>query len=141
MQYYQLAQVPTGNYISFCYPEDPVQLQKKVAMKPLSSTLLRSSSVAYKNAITPHGTVAPVGNPHFNQYLVQKLHNPGLVHAPPPLDSRGYSSGSRPPSSYHKRAKMGYVYWQREKSSLNSGAKRTMGSVGTHLGIGAAPRS
>ena len=130
------------NLINLCQPySDPITLKKKPHGHPSFSGLPHLSSVAYKNVITPRGTVAPVGDPNFNRYLVQKLHNPGLVRVPPPCDSKGYASRSRPPSSYHERAKRGFIYWQLEKKPANNAMKRTMGSAGSNLGIGSAPRT
>lgn len=107
-----------------------------------ASSLLRSApSFIYENVATPSGSVAPVGDSKFNMYLVQTLHNPGLVHLPPPKDSRGYSAGRPVASQYHERAKRGYVYWPVEKKRLPAQLLKTIGSGGTNLGIGSAPRT
>ena len=61
--------------------------------------------------VTPTGTLAPVGSPDFNQYLIRRLHNPHLVRPRPPSDSRGYNRIVRVPSASSQRAKLGFKYW------------------------------
>ena len=61
--------------------------------------------------VTVEGTLAPVGSPHFNEYLTRRLHNPHLVQPRPPSDSRGYSKIVRVPSASSQRAKLGFKYW------------------------------
>lgn len=107
-----------------------------------ASSLLRSTpSFIHENVATPTGSVAPVGDSKFNKFLVQSLHNPGLIHVPPPKDSRGYSAGRPVVSQYHERAKRGYVYWAEEKKRLPAQLLKTIGSHGTNLGVGSAPRT
>lgn len=61
--------------------------------------------------VTPKGTLAPVGSPEFNQYLVNRLHNPHLIRPRPPSDSRGYNKTVRVPSASSQRARLGFKYW------------------------------
>lgn len=115
--------------------------------------------------VTGNGTLAPVGCPDFNQYLVRRLHNPHLVRPRPPSDSRGYDRTIRAPSASNQRARLGFKYWiddnvkvrARTKSGNDNASHETlfhvsghsivilcdlfaavksMGSKGTFLGIG-----
>jgi len=67
--------------------------------------------------VTPKATLAPVGNPEFNRYLINRLHNPYLVAPRAPQDSRGCDRDRRVPSVYSQRAKAGYRYWPQDESS------------------------
>ncbi len=74
--------------------------------------------------VTPEGTLAPVGNPQFNIYLNERLHNPHLVRPKPPLDSRGYDRDKvRAPTACSMRAKLGYKYWLEDNALKTKAAK------------------
>ena len=61
--------------------------------------------------VTSMGTLAPVGSPNFNQYLIKRLHTPHLVQPRPPSDSRAYNKIVRVPSASSQRARLGFKYW------------------------------
>lgn len=114
--------------------------------------------------LLPGQTLAPAGDPYYNDLIVQKLHNPALVQPRPPTDSRQiYTRGKITPSVYYQRARLGHQYWYQEPtkraygqitrkwlnllfSILNVlclklvGSKVTMGARSTVLGLGFAPR-
>jgi len=70
--------------------------------------------------LTKCGTLAPVGEKDFNQYLCEELHS-GLVRLYIPSDSRGYRKWLKKPSEYYKRAKLGFVYWCRDPVMVTYG--------------------
>ena len=68
-------------------------------------------------AILPGETLAPIGDPDYNNLIVQMLHNPALVQPRPPTDSRErYKPGQITPSVYYERARCGHQYWYQEKT-------------------------
>lgn len=71
--------------------------------------------------ITEQGTLAPVGDKEFSQFLKRELHSGSIVRPQVPPDSRGYSRKVRPPSAYSRRAKTGFVYWCREPQTIKYG--------------------
>ena len=71
--------------------------------------------------MTPGGTLAPLGSPDFNKYLVERLHNPHIVHPRPPTDSRGYYKRIRVPSAASQRAKLGQKYWINDNTRTTAG--------------------
>jgi len=74
--------------------------------------------------VTSCGTLAPVGEKHFNQYLCKELHS-GLVRPHVPKDSRGYRKRLVEPSEFYKRAKLGFVYWCRDPVMVTYGECRS----------------
>ena len=76
--------------------------------------------------VTKKGTLAPVGCPDFNQYLVQRLHNRHMVRPQPPADSRGYGKTVRVPSASSQRARLGFKYWIDDNAKTKSRAKSGM---------------
>ncbi|XP_064405488.1 uncharacterized protein LOC135350576 isoform X2 [Halichondria panicea] len=112
---YKLRKLPSGNVMAFCDDKDSNWLQSQARQE---FGLPRST------AVTPQGTLAPVGSAEFNQYLVERLHNPHIVYPRPPSDSRGYEKRVRVPSASNQRAKRGYKYWVDDKKQRLSSPSR-----------------
>lgn len=127
-KYYSVTKLPTGNYVVFCKPEDSKE----------QTSLRKKLGLSNKTVVSRKGTLAPVGNPEFNKYLKNRLHNPYLVKPKPPTDSRGVDGIKSPQSSYYARAKLGYEYWYADPKCKKPKPERKviLGAKGSFLGLG-----
>ena len=119
-----MTKLPTGNFITFCKPNgigNSYTLYIIVTLQFLDLWIqkyaLEKLGLPNSSMVTPMGTLAPVGDPKFNKYLIQRLHNPHIVRPRTPFDSRGYGTDKRSssPSVFAQRAKLGYQYWMNDK--------------------------
>ena len=128
-----MRKLPTGNFVAFCDSRGIENMVSDLTSIVTVATCMSKSIKSYftdtwvqasnqqkmglprSTAVTPDGTLAPVGSPDFNKYLVERLHNPHIVQPRPPQDSRGYEKRVRVPSACSQRAKRGHKYWVDDK--------------------------